>query len=179
MQEVIENPLDISKESTMFAQPSAYSRHHRSASEMRPLCGTAPDAQTLMAPAATIIDTAAHTLPRPAYVSALAWSAELPDHTADSDRCGWRSSPCGRTGPGAAVVPAAPAAVLRRRRPRGRRGGGAGSDSAHSQCVRASASGHVGRHRAHCDHRVDTPRYTHERAASASTHPTDTDPTTC
>src|SRR6516164_10827878 len=132
MQEVIENPLDISKESTMFAQPSAYSRHHRSASEMRPLCGTAPDAQTLMAPAATIIDTAAHTLPRPAYVSALAWSAELPDHTADSDRCGWRSSPCGRTGPGAAVVPAAPAAVLRRRRPRGRRGGGAGSDSAHS-----------------------------------------------
>jgi len=67
----------------MFPQPLACSGHHRWATDTQPLSGTAPDAQTLMAPAATTIDTAAHTLPRPAYVSAPAWSAEEPDHIAD------------------------------------------------------------------------------------------------
>jgi hypothetical protein len=74
--------IDISKESTMSAQPSTRTRRHRFATET-PLRGTATAAQTITAPAATMIGTAAHTVPLPAAVKTLAWSAEEPDDIAD------------------------------------------------------------------------------------------------
>ena len=66
----------------MFAQPSTATRPQRSSTDTQPLWGLAPGVQTATAPAAAVIDTAAHTVPQSAS-PALAWSAEEPDDISD------------------------------------------------------------------------------------------------
>lgn len=76
----------------MFAQPSTLSRQNLSAPETPPLWGIAAADQTITAPAATVLDTAAHTVPRPVAVLALAWSAEESDDIADPIDSAWHHS---------------------------------------------------------------------------------------
>lgn len=66
----------------MFAQPSTATQPQRSSTDTQPPWGLAPGVQTATAPAAAVIDTAAHTVPQ-STSPALAWSAEEPDDISD------------------------------------------------------------------------------------------------